>query len=94
MKHYTELVDEAVGFELYKHRTLRTCFDPASHEWTESTMEKKIEILKKLIIQGHSLAIIIRDYKAYYSELKKPYVADRVEEGLIEILQQAITIKS
>ena len=48
MKHYQEIVDEIFG-SLYKHRTLRTLFDPNSSEWNETTIEKKLEILKKIL---------------------------------------------
>ena len=91
MKHYTELVDEAVGFSMYKHRTLRTCFDPGSHEWTEATIEKKVEILSKLVSKGHSLQRIIHDYKVFYREMNKTHVANNVEDGLTEILEYLLT---
>ena len=58
-KHYTELVDEAVGFNMYIHRTLRTCLDPASHEWTETNLQKKMEILKKVVSSVNDLRDII-----------------------------------
>ena len=44
-KHYQEIVDEIFG-SLYRHRTLRTLFDPNSSEWSDTTIEKKLEILK------------------------------------------------
>lgn len=49
-EHYQDIVDEVFG-SMYKHRTLRTLFDPNSSEWDETTVEKKLEILKKIISQ-------------------------------------------
>ena len=47
-KHYQEIVDEIFG-SYYQHRTLRTLFDPYSHEWNDTTIEKKLIILKKIL---------------------------------------------
>ena len=47
-KHYQEIVDEIFG-SLYRHRTLRTLFDPNSSEWSDTTIEKKLEILKTIL---------------------------------------------
>jgi hypothetical protein len=33
-EHYQDVVDEVFGF-MYRHRTLRTLFDPCSSEWEE-----------------------------------------------------------
>ena len=46
--HYQEIVDEIFGSQ-YKHRTLRTIFDPNSSEWNDTTIEKKLKILKKIL---------------------------------------------
>ncbi|MBS1762294.1 MAG: hypothetical protein JSR00_05430 [Bacteroidetes bacterium] len=43
-EHYQDIVDEVFG-SMYKHRTLRTLFDPNSSEWDETTVEKLDEIL-------------------------------------------------
>jgi hypothetical protein len=86
-KHYQEIVDEIFGF-MYKHRTLRTLFDPYSSEWNETTIEKKREILKKLLDSGKiSIKEISSGYKDFYTnELSnKVYVVQSFEEGL-EIL--------
>lgn len=92
-KHYTELVDEAVGFNMYAHRTLRTCFDPASHEWTETTMQKKVNILQKVVATGKDLQQIILEYKTFYKDMNKPHVAESVEDGLTELVQHLLTEK-
>jgi len=93
-KHYTELVDEAVGFNMYSHRTLRTCLDPASHEWTETDMQKKIDILKKVIAKGNDLQDIILEYKYFYKDdMNKAHVSEHVEDGLIGLLQHLLTEK-
>jgi hypothetical protein len=90
-KHYTEIVDEAVGFTMYTHRTLRTCLDPASHEWTETNMQKKVDILKKVLVKGNDLQDIILEYKRFYKDMNKSHVGEHVEDGLIELIQHLLT---
>ena len=93
-KHYTELVDESIGVNNYTHRTLRTCFDPSSHEWTETIIQKKIEILQKVITSGNDLQDIVLGYKRYYNEMNKPHVGEHIEDGLIELLKHLLTSKA
>lgn len=46
--HYQQKIDKIFGKgSLWKHRTLRTLFDPNSSEYNQTTMEKKLEILQK-----------------------------------------------
>jgi len=40
-------MDELFGAN-YKHRTLRTIFDPCSNEWSETNIDEKKSMLKKI----------------------------------------------
>jgi hypothetical protein len=91
-KHYQEIVDEIFG-SLYKHRTLRTLFDPSSSEWNDTTIEKKIEILKKIFESKKvSLDNLITGYKHFYAKelSNKGHVLNSLEDGLIILLQNAL----
>lgn len=91
-KHYQQIVDELFG-NLYKHRTLRTLFDPNSSEWEHTTIEKKLEILKKILDSGQiTFQQIIKEYKYFYStELaNKAHVLKSLDEGLMILLENAL----
>lgn len=92
MKHYQEIVDEIFG-NLYKHRTLRTLFDPNSSEWNETTIEKKLEILKKILESNKiTLEQLISGYKNFYkNELaNKEHVLNSLENGILILLQNSL----
>jgi hypothetical protein len=86
MINYCEIVDRAMGYEMYRHRTLRTCLDPGSSEWNDTTMKEKVEILKK-VAAIRDLQSIFRLYKKEYIEIGKPHVAMGLEEGMAELLK-------
>ena len=91
-KHYQEVVDEVFG-SLYKHRTLRTLFDPNSSEWNETTIEKKLEILDKILKSDKiTFQQLILGYKYFYStELEnKKHVLDSLEDGILILLENSI----
>ena len=45
--NYQQQLDKIFGKgSLWKHRTLRTVFDPFSSEYDNTTIDKKLEILK------------------------------------------------
>ena len=93
-KHYQEVVDEIFG-SLYKHRTLRTLFDPNSSEWNETTIEKKIEILNTILKSDKiTFQQLILGYKHFYSiELSnKSHVINSLEDGLIILLENSLQI--
>ena len=88
--HYQQKVDKIFGKgSLWKHRTLRTLFDPYSSEYTATTMDKKIEILKTILENNISLSELITEYKDFYYEENKKNVAESVEDGLINLLANA-----
>lgn len=90
--HYQEKIDKifAKG-NLWKHRTLRTLFDPYSSEYGHTAMDKKVEILQTIIDNKISLAELIREYKDFYREENKRNVVDAVEDGLTNLLAKTLT---
>lgn len=79
----------------WKHRTLRTVFDPYSSEWNDTSMEQKVSILKKLIESGEMLEVIAMEYKDFYKkEINKPAVANDFDKGLIHILEYLMKNKT
>lgn len=91
-KHYQEIVDNVFG-SMYRHRTLRTLFDPSSTEWEETTIEKKIEILKQLLeTGGMTLEEILNGYKHFYlKELSnKGHVVNSLQDGLAILLNKTL----
>lgn len=87
---YQSIIDKLFG-PYYKHRTLRTVFDPYSEEWKETNIEEKMAILKKILNSKKiSLNELVFQYKMFYTESlsNKKYVADSVEDGLIILLKE------
>ena len=67
-KEYQTIIDELFG-AYYKHRTLRTVFDPYSSEWNDTTVDEKINILKKILDSKKiTLNELISSYKIFYTE--------------------------
>ncbi len=76
--------------DLWKHRTLRTLFDPYSTEYLYTTMDEKTSILKTILGNGLSLKAIISAYKDFYIQENKPDVADALEDGLVGVLEEVL----
>src|SRR5690606_5208216 len=76
--------------DLWKHRTLRTLFDPFSTEYKHTTMDEKTSILKTILDNGLSLKAIIPAYKDFYKQENKPDVVDALEDGLVRILEAVL----
>jgi len=84
--HYQQKLDKIFSKgNLWKHRTLRTLFDPNSSEYNQTTMEKKIEILNIIRENKIDLLELLNEYKDFYIEENKIHVADIADEGF-EIL--------
>lgn len=86
MINYCDIVDKALGHEMSQHRTLRTCLDPCSTEWDETTMEEKVGILNK-VSSVKDLNTIFLLYKTEYREMGKPKIANALEDGLTQLLK-------
>ena len=92
MPNYQDLVLERLGSN-FKHKTLRTIFDYRSQEWTETSLEEKLQILKSLLDHnGVTLETLIIGYKHYYSsELSnKSHVIKSLEKSLEILLENAL----
>jgi hypothetical protein len=94
LKNYQQYLDDLFnGGRLWRHRTLRTVLDEDSTEWNATTKKQKIEILTKIYnaesdtLNYFSLYNIIRDYRVFYLEEKKPHVVDRILPTLNYLLQ-------
>jgi len=89
--HYQQKLDKIFGKgDLWKHRTLRTLFDPFSSEYDLTSMDKKVEILNTILENKISLTDLIQDYKDFYLEENKRNVVDAIEDGLINLLSKAM----
>lgn len=91
-EHYQDIVDEVFG-SMYRHRTLRTLFDPNSSEWGDTTIDNKLEILKKLLDSNKmTLDEILNGYKHFYlNELaNKGHVLSSLQDSLAILLTNSI----
>ena len=87
--HYQEKIDIIFGKgNMWRHRTLRTLFDPYSSEYNHTTMDRKLEILKSIKENGIDLNELILDYKEFYTEENKIHVVDVADEGLNILLRE------
>ena len=87
--HYQQKLDEIFGKEsLWKHRTLRTLFDPNSSEYNQTTMDKKLEILNTIRENKIELNELLDQYKEFYTEENKIHVVDVADEGLEILLKE------
>lgn len=93
-QHYQDKIDSIFG-NYWKHRTLRTCFDPASSEWQDTSIEKKIEILRKLVESGEPLEYWIDGYTHFYEEelSSKGYVVKTLPDALKILLNTTLKEK-
>lgn len=90
--HYQDIVDKVFG-TMYKHRTLRTLFDPHSTEWDHTTIDEKIGILKQLLgSKITTLQEVLNGYKHFYKhELSgKGHVAESLPDGLAILLAHSL----
>lgn len=71
---------------LWKHRTLRTVFDPSSSEYSATTIDQKYDILRIAVDNGEKLRVLIHDYKFRYIEQNRHDIAFEVENALIILL--------
>ena len=86
--YYENRLDKIfVKGSLWKHRTFRTIFDPPSSEWHYTSLQKKIEILERVVEAGENLQELISDYKERYLEQGRRDIAMEVETALAILLQ-------
>ena len=75
---------------LWKHRTLRTVFDPPSSEWGYTTIQQKVAILKKVVENGENLYSLIDDYKDRYREQNRYDIANETGNALSLIIEHIL----
>ena len=86
--HYQQKLDKIfANGSLWKHRTLRTLFDPFSSEWENTSIDKKLEILKTIKENNIDIDQLLLEYKEFYTEENKIHVVDVADEGLKKLLQ-------
>lgn len=89
--HYQEKCDQIfANGNLWKHRTLRTIFDPYSSEYEKTNSDEKIEILKTILKNKIELNELIMEYKDFYYDENKHNVVDSVEDGLLNLLSKSL----
>lgn len=88
---YEKPATEASEVSIYI--SLRTCLDPESEEWDQTSMQKKIDILRKTIANGYSLQELVIDYRSFYINKKNIEVAQRALDGLMELLNHFLKDK-
>jgi hypothetical protein len=92
--HYQEKLDAIFGKgDLWKHRTLRTVFDPYSSEYDKTTIEQKLDILKTIKSNKIDLKELVEDYSDFYLEENKRHVVNAVAEGLVILLSNLLNEK-
>ncbi len=87
---YCNEVDKALGKEMSRHRTLRTCLDPFSQEWKDTSPEEKLQIMQKIIQSGTDINRLLKDYKKTYKAMNKMHVVYSLEDGLLAMLRIAL----
>ena len=75
---------------LWKHRTLRTVFDPPSSEWGYTTIQQKVAILKKVVENGENLYSLIDAYKDRYREQNRYDIANETGNALALIIEHIL----
>jgi len=83
--HYHYRADALFGKNgPWNHRTLRTFFDPASSEWHETTRERKLEVLEKIVASDYPLTNWLIDYRHYYlyESVGRAYVVQEIDSAL------------
>lgn len=85
--YYEARIDRIFKCTIYKHRTLRTLFDRWSTEWNQTSMDKKYEILTRILEAGEDLETLIEEYKARYLEQNRVDIARSADEAVIILLQ-------
>jgi hypothetical protein len=87
--YYQEKIDKIFGKgSMWQHRNLRTLFDPYSSEYSETTMDRKLEILKTIRENDIDLNELLNGYKEFYTEENKIHVVDVADDGLEILLRE------
>ncbi len=74
----------------WQHASLRTLFDPVSHEWSETTMAEKADILRTIVASGESLWLLAGEYQEDYRNYGRPDIAEELVHGLSDLLEHVL----
>jgi len=74
----------------WQHASLRTLFDPVSHEWSETTMVEKADILRTIIAAGESLWLLVGEYQEDYRNYGREDIVDEAVHGLSDLLEHVL----
>ena len=88
--HLHERMDTLFNASPWKHRTLRTIFDPFSAEWNDTGLEEKVTILRTILLSGERLEGILFQYKQYYLDQGREDIARDTESALVYLLQHSL----
>ena len=91
-EHEMDKIFATHGYATWEHRTLRTLFDPASQEWTETSMDEKVGILKKIVEAKVDLWVLILKYQERYSEQNRKDIANDALMGVSMLLQHVLKV--
>ena len=89
---YEEILDLALGAHS-PHTSLRTIFDPSSDEWNRTTIDKKLDMLQRILnTKEISLSVLLYVYRNYYTEelSNKAYVVDAIPDALEILLEHSL----
>jgi hypothetical protein len=76
----------------WKHRSFRTILDPYSTEYSYTTMDEKIQIMRKIVKSETGLPTIIRKYKKHHLDQGRQDIVSSVEEALAILLENALQL--
>lgn len=92
--HYQQKLDKLfANGSLWQHRTFRTVFDPYSSEYDNTSMEQKVEYVRKCNENDLSLDELIEGYKEFYRAENKQNVIKSLEDGLIRLTTKILNEK-
>ena len=87
-KNYEVRMDSLFGNgSMWRHRTLRTLFDPYSQEWKSTDLGQKIQMLKSITSSGESLLSLIYQFKDKYDQKDRRDISSSVDLALATILE-------
>ena len=82
---------QSIENRLHAHGGWRTFFDPHSHQWTETTIDQKLDFLNEIMeATGSTMEDIVLLYKMDYGG-DRPDIAHSTALSLPLLLERALT---
>ena len=86
--NYEARMDNLFGNgSIWRHRTLRTLFDPYSEEWKNTDLDEKVQILRSITASEESFLGLIYQFKDRYEENGRIDISSSVEVSLAMIIE-------